>query len=169
MASSKEQLLALYNAANPNLPHPATLDDIEIYENPMVGGPDARFNTTTYFTAKEESLYFTGSMSVYYNRLHANFNGDRLVGNVDDWNDDGYVLADMNRRLQETWPDDEFIAQELMIGRSENEHGELEVMVSWANSIKFMPPENDNGVYIFTIIPTVRDLDRLDGELDGFN
>lgn len=163
-----QQLIDLYNAANPDLPHPATVDDIEIYETPMEGGPSERFNTTSYLFAKEESKYFTGSMSIYYNRLNTNFNGDAFTDDIEKWQDDEYVLADMNRRLQETYPNDEFSASEMTIGRSEREDGTLVVLVAWPGSIKFAPPLNDNRVYEFVITPTVRDLSRLDGELDGF-
>lgn len=164
-----QQLLDLYNAANPDLPHPATLQDIDVYENPMIGGPTEQHNTTSYLFAKEESLYFTSSMSIYYNRLNANITNDEVVGSADDWQNDDFVLAEINKRLQKTWPDDEFVIEELMIGRSETEEGLLQVMVSWANSIKFFPnPDDPNGVIIITVTPTVRDLDRLNGELNGF-
>ncbi|AXF51133.1 hypothetical protein MLDJOKPK_00281 [Salmonella phage SPAsTU] len=171
MASSKEQLLALYNAANPNLPHPATLDDIEIYDNPMMGSPDPnKWNTMSYLTAKEESLYFAGSMTIYYNRVPSGITDDAWnSSNPERWDDDAYVLDQMNARLQQTWPDDAFTAQELTIGRSETEDGRLVVMVSIANSIKFLPPDNGHLGFTYTITPKVRDLGRLDGELDGFN
>lgn len=169
-ASSKQQLLDLYNLKNPTLPHPATLDDIEIYGTPMVGGPTEAHNTTTYFFAKEESKYFAGSMTVIYNRVPSGITDDSWNANDPSrWIDDAYVLSQMTARLQQTWPNDSFTAEEITIEREELKDGRLVVKVSIMNSIKFLPPDNEFGGFTYTIAPKVRDLSKLEGELDGFS
>lgn len=166
--SAVEQLIDLYNAANPTLPFPATLDDVEVYDHPLIDDAGTGRNTMTYLVAKEESKYFVGSMTVRYNRLQANFNGDIVNESISLWEDDEYVLNDMNLRLQQSWPEDEFLASELDIERTTNEDGEYVVNVGWARSIRFQPPMTDTQMYEFVIRPPKTDLSTTSGELDGF-
>lgn len=166
--SAVEQLIDLYNAANPTLPFPATLDDVEVYDHPLVDDAGTGRNTMTYLVAKEESKYFVGSMTVRYNRLQTNFNGDVVNEPIALWESDDYVLDDMNRRLKASWPEDAFLMSELDIVRGENEDGEYTVSVGWARSIRFQPPMTDTQMYDFIIRPPKTDLSTLNGELDGF-
>ncbi|QVW55316.1 hypothetical protein pEaSNUABM29_00276 [Erwinia phage pEa_SNUABM_29] len=169
MINYAQQLLDLYNAANPSLAHPATLDDVEIYNNPMQGGPSEQFNTTTYITAKEESIYFVGSTSIYYNRLPTGITSRIIDGDgVDDWQMDGHVVASINGMLDEKYANGEyFVLEDFEIERRAGENGSLIVSVRM-NHIKYIPPETETGMWEFTILPLKVDLSGTQGELNGF-
>lgn len=164
-----QQLLDLYNAANPDLPHPATIQDIDVYENPMVGAPTEKHNTTSYLFAKEESPYFTSSVSIYYNRLDTKIATEQriVVDDIEVWMETPYQLAEFNKLLQENYPNDELVEQEISTSISGNDDGTFHLMIM-LNAIKFHPPVDGDNMFHFTLVPKVRELGMLNGELNGF-
>lgn len=169
--SAKDQLVALFNAKNPNLAIPLTSADIDF------GAVSAVTPSTNYphtaritITAKTASPNFQGEKTLYYYRLPASVlvGAKNLSANQADWDTDEEVLAKFNAHVIEVGrTEDEFALSELTITRETGEDGkEIITVTIKAGHIKYI--EGVAAVYTITNDSRV-DLATTNGELDGYS
>ena len=169
--SAKDQLVALFNAKNPNLAIPLTPADIDF------GAVSAVTPSTNYphtaritVTAKTASPNFQGEKTLYYYRLPASVlvGAKNLSANQADWDTDEEVLAKFNAHVIEVGrTEDEFALSELTITRSEqfDDGGKTAIDITFT-----VKPENLQyvGVHIIRIWNGKDSLQTKTAELDGF-
>ncbi|AXF51134.1 hypothetical protein MLDJOKPK_00282 [Salmonella phage SPAsTU] len=171
--STKQQLCDLYNAANPTLPHPLTVNDFSAgSRSSKTPEGESLANFILNISAKAESQYFTGDISLVYRRLPVGFTGETIDGNHSDWAEDSAVLTQLNADLQRQYPIDELGPDDsgengsFSISRAEGENAQtLDITITIRNHMKF-----EDAVIVYSIYEAVvkTDLSTTNGELDGF-
>lgn len=170
--SAKDQLVALFNAANSGLASPLTSADVTfgaVAEYSPADSGDTR-NSKLTITATAESANFTGEKELHYTRIDSlNIIGAKAVtADQADWDTDEEVLAFVNADLIAAGKtEDAFALSELTITREDGSNGEkvITVMVKEGH-IKYQPASL--AVYTVTQEIVKTDLSTTNGELDGF-
>lgn len=163
---SHEQLVELYNAANPGLATPLTVDDVD-FAAPAAAAEGAEKNTTLVITAKGSSANFSGSKELSYTRVTFAPGATPVTDDKANWDTDAKVLAHFNALLQETRPEDEFAESEVTISSAANAEDATKEDVTVAinaGHAKFLPGE----AVVWTISQAKSDLANTNGDLDGF-
>lgn len=170
--SAKDQLVALFNAANSGLSSPLTAADVTfgaVADYSPADSGDTR-NSKLTITATAESANFTGEKELHYTRLDSlNIIGAKAVtADQAEWDTDEEVLAFVNADLIAAGlTKDAFALSELTITREDGSSGEkvITVMVKEGH-IKCRPASL--AVYTVTQPIVKTDLSTTNGELDGF-
>lgn len=170
--SAKDQLVALFNAANSGLPSPLTAADVTfgaVADYSPADSGDTR-NSKLTITATEESANFTGEKELHYTRLDSlNIIGAKAVtADQAEWDTDEEVLAFVNADLIAAGKtEDAFALSELTITREDGSSGEKIITVKVKEGhIKYQPAS----LAVYTVRQPVvnTDLSTTNGELDGF-
>lgn len=163
----QEQLVELFNAANPSLPTPLSVADVDFAAVVAAAEGDAK-NTKLTITAKGSSTNFAGSKELTYNRL-AFTKGDMPVEDaMTNWDTDEEVLAHFNTLLQQDHADDALALSDITISTAANADDATKTDVTVAinaGHAKFLPGE----AVVWTISKAKTDLSGTNGELNGFN
>lgn len=170
--SAKDQLVALFNAANSGLPSPLTAADVTfgaVADYSPADSGDTR-NSKLTITATEESANFTGEKELHYTRLNlSDFIGAKAVtADQAEWDTDEEVLAFVNAELfGDGETEDAFALSELTITREDGSSGEKIITVKVKEGhIKYQPASL--AVYTVTQPIVKTDLSTTNGELGGF-
>lgn len=172
--SAKDQLVALFNAANSGLPSPLTAADVTfgaVADYSPADSGDTRNSKLTISTVTAESANFTGEKELHYTRLNlSDFIGAKAVtADQAEWDTDEEVLAFVNADLIAAGlTEDAFALSELTITREDGSSGEKIITVKVKEGhIKYQPASL--AVYTVTQPIVKTDLSTTNGELDGFD
>ncbi|ANZ48738.1 hypothetical protein BIZ83_gp115 [Erwinia phage vB_EamM_ChrisDB] len=175
IVTAQQQLCDLYNAANPELPHPLTPEDVTFgsrgpYTPEDTEGMEFIPNFALNLTASPDSPHFREDITVHYRRVPVGFISDGgempVEGAVTDWNNDAFVIDYINERLQVQYLRDELTEDDLIIDRANNNDSTaLNILVTLMNHIKF---ENVAFTLALPLEAEKIDISTLDGELNGF-
>lgn len=165
--TSQEQIVELFNAANPSLPSALTVADVD-FGAVAAAAEGAEKNTTLTITAKSGSLNFSGSKELTYNRIAFTAGAVPVDDDMTNWDTNDEVLAHFNTLVQQTHADDAFSLDEVTITTAANADDSTKTDVTVAikdGHQKFLAGE----AVVWTISKAKTDLSSTNGDLDGFN
>lgn len=153
-----EQIVDLFNAANPGLAHALVAADIDAANPSNVVGSDgvSSKNTEMTITAKSSSTYFTGTATLQYNRILLNFGSEASETALTD----EQFLAKLNAKLTAAKYTDQLTLAELDLTKT----AESITASVKANHLKFQ----SGNFYTVTLPVVKKDLATTTVELNGF-
>lgn len=173
MATNKAKLAALFNAANPNLPHTLTENDFAYKALPEAS--DSGKNTKLTIVAIPGSENFQGEIELHYDRLDPNVIGRvELTDDLSKWEQQNELLAWVQYYINMVKPDDAVspfdvnITYEDQKDEHQNVTQRIVTCVTTAQNIRYL--EGTMATFVITpkVVDTRIDLGTLNGELDGF-
>lgn len=173
MATNKSMLAALFNAANPDLPHALTEKDFAYKANPEAS--DSGKNTKLTIVANPDSENFQGEIELHYDRLDPNVIGQiELTDDLSRWEKQNELLAWVQYYIVKVKPDDSVSPLDVKITYEDqkDEHQNVTkrvvTCVTTAQNIRYL--EGTMATFIITpkVVDKRVDLGTLNGELDGF-
>lgn len=176
--SFPQQVCDLYNAANPDLPHPLTPSDVQFGSRAAAPeGDTSGKNFMMDISAKEDSQYFTGGIRLSYNRLKLNLGIATALETDFNWADDNDLLTALNLKLQQIFPGDMFtVEDDLDYGMLTFSHEANETEPEKTDYIYTLSPNHmkffaDGSILRIVVAPVVSkvDLSTANGELDAFS
>jgi hypothetical protein len=164
--TAHEQLIELFNTANPDLATPLTEGDVD-FGDVAAEAEGAEKNSKLTITAKASSPNFSGAKELNYDRVTFAPGATPVDDEMTNWDSNEEILGHFNTLLQTTRPDDAFALNEVTITSAANaddaEKTDVTVAIN-AGHAKFLP----GTAVVWTISKAKTDLSSTDGTLNGF-
>lgn len=168
----KNQLVALYNAANPDLAHPLTDSDISFGK--AAENADGK-NSKVTMTALEGSENFKGTIELHYDRLEPGVVGRiEMTDDLSRWVDQNELRAWLQLYLTKVKPTDMVAPTDVTYStedqKDEHENITLRTVTCTVNAGHLKYKEGVMATFVITpkVVDNRIDLSTTNGELDGF-
>ena len=168
----KNQLVALYNAANPDLAHPLT--DADISFGKAAENADGK-NSKVTMTALEGSENFKGTIELLYDRLEPGVVGRiEMTDDLSRWVDQNELRAWLQLYLTKVKPTDMVAPADVTYTtedqKDEHENITLRTVTCTVNAGHLKYKEGVMATFVITpkVVDNRIDLATTNGELDGF-
>ncbi|MFN0910775.1 hypothetical protein ACKWOP_16675 [Escherichia coli] len=168
----KNQLIALYNAANPELPHQLTDSDIKFS---VATANTGNKNSKVTMTALEGSENFKGEIELQYDRLEPGVVGRiELTDDLSRWVEQNELRAWLQLYLTKVKPTDMVAPDDVTYStedqKDEHEKITLRTVTCTVNAGHLKYKEGVMATFVITpkAVDNRIDLATTNGELDGF-
>lgn len=172
-ATNQMMLVALYNAANTELPHQITDKEVSFGLPAALEGEGK--NTKVTMTALPGSANFKGAIELHYDRLEPGVVGRiELTDDLSRWEDQNELRAWLQYYINKVKPDDAIAPADVSYSTEDQKDGHENVTLRTVTctvtekNLRYKPGVMATFVITPKVVDNRIDLATTNGELDGF-